>query len=188
MPLPNAGMSFTPFDSLPASDLNDLVENIEALSDGTGIDALSEAVTAIHKPYKFSVYRNAAWNKANGDTKILFDAELYDSNNNFDSTTNNRYTAPVAGFYHFDARTEWAVNADAQEFNLQIRKNGVYLKGGSKSQTSTNTGTVAPIISADIQLAASDYVEIFGGWGSGLVSGTTGHENTYFSGHLISKT
>ena len=39
MPLPNTGMSFTPFDPLPASQLNDLVENIEALADGSGLDA-----------------------------------------------------------------------------------------------------------------------------------------------------
>lgn len=37
MSLPNEDMSFTPFDQLPASDLNDLVENIEALSDGSGL-------------------------------------------------------------------------------------------------------------------------------------------------------
>lgn len=35
--LPNTGMSFTPFDPLPASDLNDLVENIESLNTGVGI-------------------------------------------------------------------------------------------------------------------------------------------------------
>lgn len=35
MPLPNPSMSFTPFDPLPASDLNDIVENIEALQDGS---------------------------------------------------------------------------------------------------------------------------------------------------------
>ena len=39
MGLPNTGMSFTPFDPLPASDLNDLVENIEALAAGTGFNA-----------------------------------------------------------------------------------------------------------------------------------------------------
>src|SRR5690606_38953756 len=38
MSLPNPGMSFTPFDTLPASDLNDIVENVEALADGTGLD------------------------------------------------------------------------------------------------------------------------------------------------------
>lgn len=38
MPLPNPGMSFTPFDPLPASDLNDMVENIEALQDWSAYD------------------------------------------------------------------------------------------------------------------------------------------------------
>lgn len=38
MSLPNPSMSFTPFDVLPASDLNDLVENIEALAAGTGLN------------------------------------------------------------------------------------------------------------------------------------------------------
>lgn len=39
MPLPNPGMSFTPFDPLPASDLNDIVENIEALQNWSAYTA-----------------------------------------------------------------------------------------------------------------------------------------------------
>jgi len=39
--LPNPGMSFTPFDPLPASELNDMVENIESLADGSGFDDAS---------------------------------------------------------------------------------------------------------------------------------------------------
>lgn len=35
--LPNQGMNFNPFDPLPASQLNDIVENIESVADGTGI-------------------------------------------------------------------------------------------------------------------------------------------------------
>ena len=42
--LPNPGMAFTPFDILLAEELNDIVENIESLSDGTGI--ADAAVTA----------------------------------------------------------------------------------------------------------------------------------------------
>lgn len=37
--LPNAGMSFTPFDILTAAEMNNIVENIEALSDGSGLEA-----------------------------------------------------------------------------------------------------------------------------------------------------
>ena len=39
MSLPNAGMSFTAFDVLTAAEMNDLVENIESLADGSGFDA-----------------------------------------------------------------------------------------------------------------------------------------------------
>lgn len=41
--LPNQDMEFNPFDPLPASQLNDLVENTESLADGSGIG--DEAVT-----------------------------------------------------------------------------------------------------------------------------------------------
>ncbi len=41
MSLPNPSMTFTPFDPLPASDLNDLVENDQALAAGTGLDNLA---------------------------------------------------------------------------------------------------------------------------------------------------
>lgn len=38
MSLPNPGMSFTPFDPLTAAEANDIVENVEALADGTGLN------------------------------------------------------------------------------------------------------------------------------------------------------
>jgi hypothetical protein len=46
MALPNLGMVFTPFDPLPASDLNDIVENVEALAAGTGLN--DDAIIARH--------------------------------------------------------------------------------------------------------------------------------------------
>lgn len=42
--LPNPGMDFTPFDILTAEEMDDLVENIESLADGSGIG--DKAVTA----------------------------------------------------------------------------------------------------------------------------------------------
>ncbi len=38
MPLPNPGMTFTPFDPLTAAEMNDLVENIEALQNWSAYD------------------------------------------------------------------------------------------------------------------------------------------------------
>lgn len=36
--LPNPGMNFTPFDPLTAAELDDIVENVEALAAGTGLN------------------------------------------------------------------------------------------------------------------------------------------------------
>lgn len=38
MSLPNPAMNFTAFDILTAAEMNELVENIEALADGSGLD------------------------------------------------------------------------------------------------------------------------------------------------------
>lgn len=38
MPLPNPSLSFSPFAILTAEEMNDLVENDQALSDGTALD------------------------------------------------------------------------------------------------------------------------------------------------------
>lgn len=46
MPLPNQGMDFTPFDTLPAADLDKLVENIESLEDGSGFDLGNNVIPA----------------------------------------------------------------------------------------------------------------------------------------------
>jgi len=47
MALPNLAMSFTPFDILTAAELNDLVENIEALAAGTGLNTSAVTTTKI---------------------------------------------------------------------------------------------------------------------------------------------
>lgn len=46
-PLPNPGMDFTPFDTLPAASLDEMVENIEALADGSGLDVSSIVPNAL---------------------------------------------------------------------------------------------------------------------------------------------
>lgn len=47
MALPNPDMDFTPFDTLPASTLDDIIENVESLADGTGFTAGAIPSTAL---------------------------------------------------------------------------------------------------------------------------------------------
>lgn len=46
MALPNPGMDFTAFDTLTAAELDDLVENIESLEDGSGFDLGNNVIPA----------------------------------------------------------------------------------------------------------------------------------------------
>lgn len=70
MSLPNPSMAFFPFDPLPASQLNDMVENVEALADGSGLD--DDAIT----PAKLALVNyqtdnsNSIANVTNGDITI----------------------------------------------------------------------------------------------------------------------
>lgn len=108
--LPNTGMSFTPFDPLPASDLNDLVENIESLSDGTGIInsailtrhiAASQVTLAKMDLTTFpsvTAYKVAAQNSTNGVSLIILDGEDHDQGSNFNTST-GLFTVPATGKY-----------------------------------------------------------------------------------------
>lgn len=152
------------------------------LTNKTITDTSNSVSSAIlTNPYKFSVYRNAAWNTPNNTTaKVAFDAETFDTGSNFDSTTNNRFVAPVAGFYYFYSAAAFA-NSNAR---LMLYKNGSEIKRGSQLVATANLGAV---VSGLIQLAATDYVEVFL-FTAGVATGTTGAISTYFDGYLVSIT
>lgn len=148
------------------------------------IDGIDKSLlTTDSNPYKFSVYRNAAWNTPNAaEAKVAFDTETFDTNSNFDSTTNNRYTAPVAGFYYFNAQIGFSTSVN-NAYTL-LYKNGAQVKKGSQT-VATNLGGAQ--VSAFLQLAANDYVEVYV-FTSATQTGSTGANNTYFDGFLVSRT
>lgn len=143
----------------------------------------------VTNPYKFRVYRNAALSIGATTTgKVTFDTENYDSNNNFDSTTNNRYVAPVAGFYSFKAAITATVDG-GNLFYTALYKNGTLISLGDGTISAPGTTDQTWSVTDDLQLAASDYIEVFFRNGSsGTKSLVTGTANTHFSGHLISQT
>ena len=94
-----------------AAKWNILGTNDASFNDGTGIFGLKKDLLATDSnPYKFKAYRNAAANAGSSPTytKVVFDTELYDTNNNFASGT---YTAPVTGFYQFSWCIGFAVTS-----------------------------------------------------------------------------
>lgn len=132
--------------------------------------------------YKFSAYRAAAHTSANFYQKVSFDTTAWDTSSNL--TTNNRFVAPVAGYYHFDAVCGNTA-AGATAIFTALYKNGVSAKIGAGANTAPNGAWSG--VHANLLLAAADYVEVYfiGGNGSTM---EVGANKCYFEGFIISET
>jgi hypothetical protein len=137
----------------------------------------------INVPFKFYVYLNTATNSpANAFAIVPFDTKVFDTGTNVDVVTNKgRFTAPVAGFYQFNARM--ALQASARLL-VGLYKNGSLAVRGNDLPGSIPIGGT---ISVMLQLAAGDFIEV------GVYSGSsqayeTSAVQAYFQGYLVSTT
>jgi hypothetical protein len=160
--------------------------NIDLKFAAKGTGKLKGVVDNLFNPYKFSVYRNSAMTSFNTPTAVPMDTKLFDTGTNVDVVTNKgRFTAPIAGFYYF---TGYAGNtaAGSTAIATYLFKNGTKVKSGSYAGTGT-TGGASSIVAGLVQLAATDYVEVYFIGGSGSTMGT-GIDGCYFDGFLVSAT
>lgn len=134
----------------------------------------------LYNPYKFSVYLNAAYNTvATTFTDVPYDTKVFDTGNNYNTTT-HVFTAPVAGFYQFNAA--FTVQTPVTRIFVTFIKNGSEFYRGSDLQ-----GTAAGIGNAVfMQLAANDTVKMQY-YVAAVVAAATG-PNTAFNGFLVSTT
>lgn len=168
-----------------ATKWNILGTNDASFNDGTGIFGLKkDLLTTDSNPYKFSVYRNSAADTGNAAfAKITFDTEIYDTNSNFATGT---YTAPVAGFYQFNARV--SVAESHTRLIIALYKNGAeVVRGGDVEIAAITNGSVS--LNTIEQSAANDTWEIYA-YGSAALTLEVGNapRSTYFSGFLVSRT
>lgn len=187
------GTSVTSIVTANISDKRTAVSLRAALAANSVADSQISGVSAskLTNPYKFSAYGSVATGLAAGftATKITFGTKEYDTGSNFDAVTNNRFTAPVAGFYRFSAAYQSQSGATGEFYTIYLYKNGSLLKTGT-SEISQGTGIINVTVSPPaFQLAASDYIEVFGAQNSGGIKNTTtGQSTTYFGGCLVSTT
>ena len=97
---------------------------------------------------------------ANTWTKLPLQTEAFDTNNNFDNTTNYRFTPTVIGYYQFNGAILFATSAVLLQ--LSIYKNGSTL--GFPTQINAASG--ASISDLVYMNGSTDYVEIYGFTGS----------------------
>ena len=61
----------------------------------------------------------------NTDTTVTFNTRTLDTDNCLDITTNTgRFTPTVAGYYFFNAKVGYDINADTEKVQVLVRKNG----------------------------------------------------------------
>lgn len=149
--------------------------------------SMTDIETDLFNAYKFSAYLTSTQTVSAGVwTKIgttVGYTKNFDTGSNFDAGTNMRFTAPVAGFYWFHGAIGNNGNGTLQ---AALYKNGSALRYGVNVNPTTNLSNVD--VTDILQLAANDYVELWGDSGTNttIVGGATGP--SYFSAFLVSLT
>jgi len=136
--------------------------------------------------------------------RINFDAESYDVGGNYD-TSNYKFTAPIAGIYHFDAKLLWDTNytLDTGDWEAEERHDIYLIKNDGNANPASGNIEVAKLdlvsgaitdnfvmssVSSDLKLNAGDYIEVAVWQNSGVTQHTYSnneHEWSAWTGHLI---
>lgn len=119
------------------------------------------------------------------EAAVVFTSKTYDTHNAYD-TTNGRFTAPVAGKYRVTASLRFATQSYTSG-NLQeiyIAKNGTTVSLMDRNYYESSQSTIAQVDGSDtVELAAGDYIQIFG---SNSVTTSLGGSLNYFCVERIS--
>lgn len=138
----------------------------------------------------FSAYGNAAQTITTDTfTKVVLNAEDYDTNSNFDSTTNYRFTPTVAGYYQLNLKLLVKTTLTLTLIIAEFRKNGSGTNNGRCLQFGVSVGTEGILNASNIMdfNGSTDYCEIFvylSGTGT-LTTSTTDKNTTFFQGSLV---
>ena len=161
------------------------VDSIKDKSDTKTLATLSSSAVTLHNDVTFNsggckVYRSSNQTITTGTyTKVQFNAEVFDTLTEFDSSTNHRYVAGTAGIYLLNSTLMYADMGDTLDMICEIRVNNTAVATFDHKSSSTNYESVAVTVVQN--LSASDYVEVFTKHMHGadrlLFSG---QQNTYF--------
>lgn len=147
--------------------------------------ALATAIpySKFYNPYKFNYYRNSALTLTSAAfTTLIYDTVTFDTGSNYSNST-GKFTAPVAGFYQFQAIIN-CQTAPATNITLSLFKNVSTEVARGVQAFAGNVNAV--IVSALISLSASDTIQVQY-FSSTAVAISTGIV-TQFSGYLVSTT
>ena len=140
----------------------------------------------------FSAYANASQTvSSNTHTKIALTVEDFDTNSNFDSTTNYRFTPTVAGYYQLNAKFYLAGTVSTVQIVLQVYKNGSayerFIDANPSATLSANGYIITGASTLMYMNGSTDYVELYGYYftGTSTFNTTTVAYTSRFSGSMV---
>ena len=163
------------------------IQGTTIFADGTGDLTIQQNGVTLNKitaAPAFSAYATVTTTlTAATDTKIIFDAEAFDTNNNFASS---RFTPTVAGYYQINACANmnyW----NGIIYSVLIYKNGSAYQYGQSAPPQTVGGVRASVSSIVYCNGSTDYIEIYGWQYAASVNNVVadGFSLTWFNGALL---
>ncbi len=132
-----------------------------------------------------SVYASASQTLTNSTiAKITLDTELFDTNSNFDPTTNYRFTPTVAGYYQVNASIGTGSAVTGVTLCLLLKNGGSIVDGNLGTNSTSNASSI--LSSIIFMNGTTDFLEIYGVQNSGGNLATiAGQNKTYFNACLI---
>jgi len=99
---------------------------------------------------------------ASTTTKLTFNTEQFDTNSNYDNTTNYRFTPTVAGYYQINVALDLAdAGVGTQDVLLRLYKNGAQYLAPIRRQTGAGSEvgiTLPQLVSMN---GSTDYLEVY---------------------------
>ena len=129
----------------------------------------------------FSAYMSTGQSVGtSANTKITFDTEEFDTNNNFAS---NRFTPTVAGYYQLNAAVSWSAGYTGITAVYIFKNGSTYKTGALYNSVSLQLQSVSSLVYAN---GSTDFFEIYVIQTSGLSQTTTGNiYSTWFNGSMV---
>ena len=134
-----------------------------AVSGSTTITFAAQSGTLNVGGPAFSAYAGSAQTGLSSNTyvKVSLNTENFDTNNNFDSTTNYRFTPTVAGYYQFNGALR-ATGTSITLITCSLYKNGSEYVRGNQISGTLSGGNIAVVSSVIYCNGSTDYIELYG--------------------------
>ncbi len=148
---PSSSIWGTVGDSVVLNDPNHDVNIASNLTVGGNIDFTNQSAAKACRTTNQSIANTT-------ETKIQFNTELFDTQNEFDSTTNYRFTAKNDGIYIISTSAYIVMSSASKYAEIAIYKNGA--KELRTIAHTASTVSIVPNLTTTMQLNANDYIEI----------------------------